>query len=215
MAENSLKNQRFEATFKNKGGKRGSSMRKSLAIVLFLALLIIPCFAGVVNYSAPSEKEIGQVYIFTANVQDGGGSPVNNSPCQVYVSAPNGEIVNYFKPDTDTKTLYTDGAGNLVYGFKIVSSIYQVDNIYNVTILCPSGSVMQPFMTISPPTPNWFFNFLFFLKDNASFIVLAIILLFLLQMALRKMVGDKWANSILAIGIVAILIGIIYAWVFG
>jgi hypothetical protein len=190
-------------------------MRKSLAIVLFFALLLFPSFAGLVNYSAPSEKEIGQVYIFNVQVQDGGGSPVNNSPCQVYVSASNGEIVNYFKPDSDTKTLYTDGAGNLVYGFKLISSIYQVDNLYNVTILCPSGSVMQPFLTRSPPTPNWFFNFLFFLKDNASFIVLAIILLFLLQLALRKMVGDKWANTIVAIGIIAIIVGIIYAWVFG
>lgn len=189
-------------------------MKRTLFPVLFLFFLLIPGFAGLVNFTAPSQKELGQVFIFSAKVTDGGGAPTNNTPCQTYVTANNGEIVNYFKPDLNTNTLYTDNAGNLVYGFKLIDNIYQVNNIYNVTVLCPSGSVTQTFETLPAKTPNQAFNWPLFLSANAAYVVVLLLLLFVIKLVLDKSVGAQYANLIAAIVLLLLVLATLYVWVF-
>jgi len=210
-----LKHQGFEIRFKKpEVGNSPMKRQLSLLFVLFVLLTLYPAFAGLANFTAPTEKELGQVYSFSVMVLDGGSNPMNDTPCQAYVTAPNGEIVNYFKPDEKSKTLYTDQSGLLVYGFKLVNSIYQIDNIYNLTVVCPSGSVMQPFLTLTQKTPNWFFNFLFFLKDNVPFIIAGLVVLFFIWELLRHSIGNRWANIIAAVALMLLLIALVWIWVF-
>jgi len=215
-----LKKQGLAVAFKKpEVGNSPMKRQLSLLFVLFVLLAVFtfqctPASAGLANFTAPAEKELGQVYSFSVMVLDGGSNPMNDTPCQAYVTAPNGEIINYFKPDEDSKTLYTDQSGLLVYGFKLVNSIYQIENIYNFTVVCPSGSVMQPFLTLTQKTPNWFFNFLFFLKDNMPFIIAGLVVLFFIWELIRHSIGHKWANIIAAIVLMLLFAALVWTWVF-
>ena len=182
--------------------------------IFVLLVLFTPGFAYLANFSAPAEKELGEIYTLSVEAYDPSSNPLNNTPCQVYVSANNGEIINYFKPDVTTKTLYTDGTGLLIYGFKLISDIYQVDNTYNVTVACPYGKVTQEFTTLTAKTPNKAFNLLFFIKDNAPYILVAVLLLLIFFLELDKWIGVEKARLFKFIVLVVLLLAIVLVGVF-